>query len=248
MNGVNVMVRRLRKTYATPNGQAREALAGIDLDIAQHEFLSVVGPSGSGKSTLLHMIGAMDQPDEGEIEVDGSSILGVSESERARYRRTIGFVFQRYHLIPALTALDNVMTPVLPYRTRFDKVKRARELLDAVGLGDREQSVPGELSGGEQQRVAVARALINHPHLLLADEPTGNLDSASGEGIIELLQSVRRDYGLTLVVATHDSLIAARTDRVVSLHDGKVVDDLEPRSTKPTRDLLEEISGLDPRA
>ncbi len=149
----------------------------------------------------------------------------MSRSQQADYRRRVGFVFQRFHLIPALSALDNVMAPVLPYRTTFDKRDRARRLLEAVGLGGREHSLPSRLSGGQQQRVAIARALINRPALLLADEPTGNLDSHTGGEILDLLLDLRARYGMTVVVATHDPQIAVRCDRYLRLSDGRITDD-----------------------
>ena len=142
------------------------------------------------------------------------------------YRRTVGFVFQRYHLLPTLTALDNVLAPVLPYRVGFNKTVRARELLDAVGLSGREAALPGELSGGEQQRVAIARALIGRPSLLLADEPSGNLDSRTGEQILDLLVALRAERGVTILIATHEQHIAARCDRLVRLRDGRITDDM----------------------
>jgi putative ABC transport system ATP-binding protein len=186
----------------------------------------VAGPSGSGKSTLLHVIGAMDTPDAGSIVVGGREVTALSRGEQAAYRRTIGFVFQRFHLLPALSVRDNVAAPVLPYRTAYDKFARASELLAAVGLGGRGNSLPSRLSGGEQQRVAIARALINEPGLLLADEPTGNLDSVTGAEIVNLILNLRSRRGMTVIVATHDPLVASRCDRVVKLRDGKVVDDV----------------------
>ncbi|KHD75324.1 ABC transporter [Actinoplanes utahensis] len=185
--------------------------------------VALTGPSGSGKSTLLHLIGAIERLDAGSIVVGGREIGGLSGKELAAYRRTVGFVFQRFHLLPALTALDNVIAPVLPFRTAFDKRQRALELLDLVGLKDRAGALPSQLSGGQQQRVAIARALVNDPPLLLADEPTGNLDSRTGESIVDLLLSLRDDRGATVVVATHDPGLAERCDGSLRLRDGVLV-------------------------
>lgn len=205
--------------------------------------MAVTGPSGSGKSTLLHLIGAMDRPDTGEIEVDGVRVDQLSRRELDTYRRRTGLVFQHFHLLPVLTALDNVLAPVLPRSADFDKVARARELLAAVGLADRERSVPGELSGGEQQRIAIARALIGRPRLLLADEPTGNLDSTTGHEIIELLLSLRDSHGMTLLIATHNVEVAACCDRAIALHDGRVASD-DPVTGKDPSGLLDRIGQL----
>jgi putative ABC transport system ATP-binding protein len=167
-------------------------------------------------------MGALERADSGMVEVAGQDLGGLSRRELAAHRRRVGFVFQRFNLLPALTVADNVMAPVLPYRVDFDKEARARELLAAVGLAGRETSLPSRLSGGQQQRVAIARALINRPPLVLADEPTGNLDSRTGAEIIDLLLGLRAEHGVTIVVATHDAQVAARCDRVVRLVDGRV--------------------------
>jgi putative ABC transport system ATP-binding protein len=187
----------------------------------------------------------MDRPDEGRIEVDGREVTSLPRGGQAAYRRTIGFVFQRFHLLPALSVLDNVVAPVLPYRTSFDKFGRARELLQAIGLGDRATSFPARLSGGEQQRVAIARALINDPGLVLADEPTGNLDSSTGTEIMDLLVGLRHDRGLTVMVATHDPLVAARGDRIVRLRDGSVVEDV-PVTPRAPEVVMGDIGRLGP--
>jgi putative ABC transport system ATP-binding protein len=201
------------------------AIDRIDLKITGGSAVAVTGPSGSGKSTLLHLIGAITPADTGRIDIDGVDLTALTGRKLAAYRRTIGFVFQRFHLLPALTALDNVTAPVLPLRTTYNKTARARELLAAVGLGGRESALPAQLSGGQQQRVAVARALIAKPRLLLADEPTGNLDSTTGAAIMDLLVSLQRQYGMTLVIATHEQHIAERCDRVIGLVDGRIVTD-----------------------
>ena len=207
------------------------ALAGVNLEIPGGASVALSGPSGSGKSTLLHVIGALERPDEGTVTVAGRELATLSRGELAAHRRRIGFVFQRFNLLPALTVIDNVLAPVLPYRTGFDKQARARELLAAVGLEDRETSLPSRLSGGQQQRVAIARALINRPAIVLADEPTGNLDSRTGAGIVDLLLDLREQHAMTIVIATHDHQVAARCDRVVRLLDGRVADDTDVRAS-----------------
>jgi putative ABC transport system ATP-binding protein len=221
--GLAVSLTGVSKTYRRGIGESVTAVDAVTLDILPGQSLALTGRSGSGKSTLLHLIGAMDVPDEGQITIDGTDIAGLRDSERAALRRRIGFVFQRFHLLPALTALDNVLAPVLPYRTDFDKVARARELLGAVGLADRVKHLPSQLSGGEQQRVAIARALINHPGIVLADEPTGNLDTHTGAEIVTVLDHLRTERGITLLVATHDASIAASCDRTLVISDGRIV-------------------------
>jgi putative ABC transport system ATP-binding protein len=181
---------------------------------------------------MLHVIGAMDEPDEGSVQVDGLEVTSLSRNDQASYRRRIGFVFQRFHLLPALTVLDNVIAPVLPYRTDFDRFAKGKKLLAAVGLTGRESSLPSRLSGGEQQRVAIARALINDPGLLLADEPTGNLDSETGGEIVQLILNIRRGRGMTVIVATHDPVVAERCDRVVALRDGRIIGDTRRRKAE----------------
>jgi len=202
------------------------ALRGISLGIEAGEMVAIVGPSGSGKSTLLGLLGGLDTPTSGRVEVDSLDITDMNERQLADVRSAkIGFVFQTFNLIPTLTALENVALPAQFARSRC-KVKpmqRARDLLTMVGLGDRLKHRPAELSGGEQQRVALARAMVNQPVLILADEPTGNLDSASGERVLEALEQMRRETGTTLVVVTHDPSVAARADRVLQLHDGQIV-------------------------
>ncbi len=233
---VEVSVRGVGRTY-----RSTRALDGVDLEIEAGQAVALTGPSGAGKSTLLHLVGAMDLPDRGEIHVGGRRVDGLERRALDRHRRTVGFVFQRFHLLPALSLLDNVLAPVLPRRVGFDRRARARELLASVGLADRERALPGELSGGEQQRVAIARALIGHPPLLLADEPTGNLDSATGQEIVDLLLSIRGEYGMTMLLATHNPEVAAACDRVVRMRDGRVVGD--DRVT-PAADVLDRIGRL----
>ncbi|HEU0102244.1 MAG TPA: ABC transporter ATP-binding protein [Mycobacteriales bacterium] len=225
--GAAVEVTDLRKTYGLDTGQQIIAADHLTLTVQPGSVVAVTGPSGSGKSTLLHLIGAIDRPDSGTIRVDTALVTSLKRGQLAQYRRTVGFVFQRYNLLPALTALDNVLAPVLPYRTSYDKQERARELLAAVGLQGREGSLPSRLSGGQQQRIAIARALINTPRLLLADEPTGNLDSATGADILRLLLDLRNTRGMTILLATHDPAIAAHADRLLRVRDGALIDDID---------------------
>jgi putative ABC transport system ATP-binding protein len=201
------------------------ALAGVDLAIERNSFCLVMGPSGSGKSTLLYLIGGLDRPTAGQIWVDGQSIEGLDENKLARYRRhTVGMVFQSFNLITSMTALENVAFPM-----RFNGVNghsrkaRAMELLARVGLEDRAYHKPNELSGGQQQRVAIARALVNEPQIIMADEPTGNLDTAAGDSIMSVLADLHRN-GTTIVMVTHDPRLVKYANRVVHLLDGRVVD------------------------
>lgn len=215
------------RRFKLADGRSLLALDHVSLRVQRGSAVAVSGPSGSGKSTLLHLIAALDRSDEGGLVVDGQDLRALSRHGRSVYRRQVGFVFQRFHLLPALTVLDNVIAPVLPYRTNFDKQARARELLAAVGLEAHERQLPAQLSGGEQQRVAIARALINGPSLVLADEPTGNLDTRTGAGIMNVLLELRERQGITIVVATHDVDVASRCDRMLRLVDGRLVDDLD---------------------
>jgi putative ABC transport system ATP-binding protein len=221
-DGMEIRVAAARKTYTTPGGVPIKALDGVDLAIPASAVTAVMGPSGSGKSTLLHLIGGMDRPDSGTITCGGVEITDLSRAELVAYRRTVGFVFQSFALLPALTARDNVMLPVIPYAQGTATKVRAEELLAQVGLAGREHALPSQLSGGQRQRVAIARALMNHPRLLIADEPTGNLDSTTGAAILDLLLGIRDSQGTTIVVATHDEQIAARCDQVVPMSDGRV--------------------------
>lgn len=232
------MVMRLRSVTRRYPGLV--ALDSVDLEIDDGEAVAITGPSGSGKSTVLHLIGGMDRPDEGTVEVDGQEL---APRRLDAHRRRTGFVFQRFHLLPALTVLDNVLAPVLPRRVDFDRRARAMELLEAVGLASRADALPSELSGGQQQRVAISRALIGRPGLLLADEPTGNLDSATGREIVDLLFSLRERYGMTLLLSTHDPEVAVSCDRIVRLRDGRVVAD---EQLTPAADVLDRLGGLRP--
>jgi len=202
------------------------AVRGIDLEIYENEMVGIVGPSGSGKSTLLGLIGGLDSPTTGRVEIDGVDITHMSEGRLTEVRNEkIGFVFQFFNLIPTLTALENVALPIqFAQHPKYDPEKRARELLSLLGLQDRLNHRPMELSGGQQQRVAIARALANNPPLLLADEPTGNLDSEASEVVLEALRDVWRGTGTTVVLVTHDRELAARMDRVLHLNDGRLAD------------------------
>ncbi|MFC4006070.1 ABC transporter ATP-binding protein [Nonomuraea purpurea] len=231
--GVAITLRGVSRAHGST-----KALDEVSLEFAAGGATALMGHSGAGKSTLLQVIGGMDLPDSGEIRIDGHALprRGLDA-----HRRRVGFVFQRFHLLPALSALDNVLAPLLPYRVGFDRKARARELLKAVGLAERERALPSELSGGQQQRVAIARALIGRPPLLLADEPTGNLDSATGQEIVDLLLGLREQYGMTMLIATHNPELAATCDRLVRLADGRVTgDDL----VSPAPDVLDRIGRL----
>jgi putative ABC transport system ATP-binding protein len=218
-----VMIRVRDLVMRLPSGgRSLTILDGITLDVATGELLAITGPSGSGKSTLLGLVAGLDRPSSGSIVVGGVDITRLDEDALARFRReTLGYVFQSYHLIPTLTAVENVAVP-LEIAGAPNALVRARALLDDVGLGDRAHHYPVQLSGGEQQRAALARAVALDPGLLLADEPTGNLDSATGTRIIELLLELRRRRGATLVLVTHDDALARHADRVVVLRDGRV--------------------------
>jgi putative ABC transport system ATP-binding protein len=202
------------------------ALRDVSIGIAEGEYLGVVGPSGCGKSTLLHVLGCVDVPTTGLIKFQGRDVSGLSDADRSRLRlREIGFVFQRFFLLPMLTAFENVELPQAEAGVaRTERRARARELLDFVGLGRRADHRPSELSGGEMQRVAIARALANRPRLLLADEPTGELDQATGEQIISLLDRLHAD-GTSVVVVTHDPAVASRARRLITMRDGRIVED-----------------------
>ncbi len=223
MSEIILSAKGLKKTYVM-GSRSLEVLKGVDVEILRGDFVALRGASGTGKSTLLHLIGGLDAPNAGEITFCGRRISDLRESELTDYRnRSVGFVFQSYHLLPELTALENVcLTARIARIPAGTAEKKARELLGRVGLSAREDHKPAELSGGEQQRVAIARALINEPVLLLADEPTGNLDSHTGEGIMDLLKTLRTEKAMALVIATHDAKVAAAAPRVIQLVDGLV--------------------------
>jgi len=222
---------KLCKSYPTANGQL-EVLRDIDLVVRGGEIIAIVGQSGVGKSTLLHLLGALDRPNSGSVEINGTAVFDFNDKDLAAFRnRTVGFVFQFHHLLPEFTALENVMMPALIAGLRPLKMEsRAMELLAEVGLEKRAGHRPGELSGGEQQRVAVARALMNAPDLVLADEPSGNLDRLSSESLHELLWNLSRRHGRTFVIVTHNPDLAGRADRVIELFDGRIKSIRSPRS------------------
>jgi putative ABC transport system ATP-binding protein len=214
----------VRKTFRQGDTDVT-AVGGISFEVNEGQFVSIIGQSGSGKTTLLSLMGSLEKPTAGSIEIDGQDITTLSGAALNRYRcQKIGFVFQAYNLVPNLTALENVMLPMeFAHLNKKGRVERAKQLLDQVGLTDEEQlRKPGLLSGGEQQRVAIARALANHPALILADEPTGNLDSETGKLIFDLLHELSRSENTTILVVTHDLSIAGKTDRALKIKDGKL--------------------------
>jgi lipoprotein-releasing system ATP-binding protein len=214
-----IHVKNIHKSFDT-----LEVLKGVSLDIAKGEIVSIVGPSGAGKTTLLQLIGTLDKPDSGEIRIDNIDFSTLNERELAGFRnRKIGFIFQFHQLLPEFSALENVMIPALIARTDSKKATAsAKELLDYLGLSERLEHKPSELSGGEKQRVAVARALINQPSVILADEPSGSLDSKNKEELHKLLFELRDKFGLTIVIVTHDKELALLSDRVIEMKDGKI--------------------------
>jgi putative ABC transport system ATP-binding protein len=224
-DGVLLSARELRREYHMGDELVR-AVRGVSLDVDRGDYVAIVGPSGCGKSTLLNLLGGIDRPTSGSVAIDGARVDQMRDAEATRFRlRHIGFVFQRFYLMPALSAVENVELPMAEARLpRDERVRRARDLLAYVGLGERRAHRPAQMSGGEQQRVAIARALANKPELLLADEPTGELDAKTGTEMIELLAQVNRD-GTTILVVTHDEELARAARRVVHMRDGLIVDD-----------------------
>jgi putative ABC transport system ATP-binding protein len=235
--------RGLRKEYGRGEGLVR-AVDGVDLDIGAGETVAVTGPSGCGKSTLLHLLGGLDRPSGGEVSLNGRRIDDLGEKALARMRRSdVGFVFQAFHLMEELTAIENVeLSALLAGRSPRAARRRAEELLEQVGLADRARFLPSALSGGQRQRVAIARALSNEPLLVLADEPTGNLDSAATLDVLRLFERLH-EAGQTLVVVTHDARIAATADRMISMRDGAFVD--ETRLSGGTTGQLGALVGLE---
>jgi putative ABC transport system ATP-binding protein len=229
------------------DGNDVRALDGVDLRIESREMVAIMGPSGSGKSTLLHILGALDTPTEGTVAMAGERYDGLDDNALTRLRRDrIGFVFQFFNLLPSLTAQENVLLPALiARRNQAGMQRRAVELLDGVGLGDRAQHTPAELSGGQQQRVSIARALLLEPEVILADEPTGNLDTRSGREILKLLRRMSSEDGLTVVMVTHDPAAAAVADRVVFLRDGRVAGEVQGGSTERVLSFFAELEPIE---
>jgi putative ABC transport system ATP-binding protein len=244
--GAVLEARELSKRYET-DGAPVDALRGVDPQVKQGEFLAVMGPSGCGKSTLLHLLGALDWPTSGEVLLDGEPLSSREERDLTLVRRhRIGFVFQFFNLVAVLTARENVALPaVIDGRSPDEHRQRAEELLGLVGLSEVADKVPSQLSGGEQQRVAIARALMNRPAVLLADEPTGNLDYRNGVEVMRLLSSLH-DQGETIVLVTHDPTVAAHADRVVFLRDGQVADEMDIGPQSGREELLARLIRLDP--
>ena len=221
------------------------ALKGISLHIPEGEFIAIMGPSGSGKSTLMNLVGCLDQPSSGRYILDGYDVSALSDDQLAWIRnRKIGFVFQSYNLIPRASAVHNVEMPLIYAGDNQQRRERAMAALESVGLLERASHLPNELSGGQQQRVAVARALVTDPAILLADEPTGNLDSGNSADILDLLARLRAEHDMTIILASHDPQIAARAERLIRLRDGAVVDDIQLTGDRPVQDVIRHISQL----
>ncbi|ABV33374.1 MULTISPECIES: ABC transporter ATP-binding protein [Pseudothermotoga] len=222
MNTV-IRVENLRKTYKMGDNLVK-AVDGVNLDVFEGEYLIIMGPSGSGKSTLMHLMGCLDRPDSGELYIGNVAVSKLSDAQLAKIRnKMIGFVFQQFNLLPRLTAIENVELPMIYAQVpRAIRRKRAKELLKMVGLSERMSHKPTQLSGGQMQRVAIARALANDPQIILADEPTGNLDTKSGEEILKIFSDLH-SQGLTIVVVTHDPEVAEQGDRIINMRDGKIV-------------------------
>lgn len=219
-----VKVENLNKSYGTGNTRV-DALKDINLTINQGQFVAVVGPSGSGKSTLLHLLGGVDEPTNGKVYVDGVDIYDLSEKELAIFRRRkVGFIFQFYNLVPVLTAEENMLLPILLDQKKINR-EHFEELINILDLNDRRHHLPNELSGGQQQRVSIGRALAYNPSIVLADEPTGNLDSKNSKEIVNLLKISIRKYNQTLILITHDLNIASQADRIITMEDGSIIKD-----------------------
>lgn len=221
-----VKTRGLSKYYTFGSGNQVVALKGVNLTVESGEFVSIMGPSGSGKSTLLNIVGCLDKPTAGDVYIDDVKIdYGNAGNLVQLHRQTMGFVFQGFNLISTMNAIENVWYPMYFNKVpKPERIKRAEELLESVGLKDRTLHLPSELSGGEQQRVAIARALANRPRLILADEPTGNIDSRTGKKIIDLMKKLNKEQGITFIVTTHDNVMANNADRVITITDGEIVD------------------------
>ena len=237
-----IEVRNVHKSFRSGSRRV-EALRGVSCEVERGRFAFIVGPSGSGKSTLLYLMGALDRPTSGEIIVDGQDLVRMTEAEQNAYRRDqIGFIFQAFNLISNLTALQNVLIPFLPRGVTADQRRRAVDLLTEVGLGDRIDHRPYQLSGGEQQRVAIARALVKQPLLILADEPTGELDSKTGDEIYTILRRLQESSGTTLVVVTHDRRFITPDDLVLEIQDGQLASDQEAETVDCTAALNGHLS------
>ena len=217
-------IENLTKVYGEGENQVR-ALDGVSFSVEKGEFLAIIGPSGSGKSTLLHILGGVDRPTSGKVWMDGQDVYAQDEEQLAIFRRRqVGLIYQFYNLIPVLDVVENMTLPVLMDGRKVNE-ERLNELLDTLGLRDRQKNLPNQLSGGQQQRVSIGRALMNAPAVVLADEPTGNLDSKNSQEIVELLKMSNRRYGQTLIVITHDESIALQADRIIAIEDGRIVRD-----------------------
>ncbi|MFC3212420.1 ABC transporter ATP-binding protein [Planomicrobium okeanokoites] len=219
--------RKLTKAFKG-DGVETFALKNIDVTLEEGDFISIIGPSGSGKSTLLSIIGTLDEPTSGELLHEQQPVHKLNSRQLADFRfENIGFIFQQFHLIPTLTAAENIMAPLFGRKVSYDKKQRALDLLQMVGLQDKANSLPSQLSGGQQQRVAIARALVHEPKWLLADEPTGNLDSETGEVIFQLLQTLNKEKGCGVLFVTHDPALAERANRKIEMRDGEIVSDTQ---------------------
>ena len=224
-------IENLTKVYGEGENQVR-ALDGVSFSVEKGEFLAIIGPSGSGKSTLLHILGGVDRPTSGKVWMDGQDVYAQNEEQLAIFRRRqVGLIYQFYNLIPVLDVVENMTLPVLMDGRQVNE-ERLEELLETLGLSDRRKNLPNQLSGGQQQRVSIGRALMNAPAVVLADEPTGNLDSKNSQEIVELLKYSNRKYGQTLIVITHDENIALQADRVIAIEDGRIVRDERIRGAK----------------
>ena len=229
-------IRNLCKVYGKGETEVH-ALKDVSFDIEQGEFVAIVGPSGSGKSTLMHILGGVDVPASGTVNISGTDISGLDETRLAIFRRRhIGLIYQFYNLIPILNVEENMTLPILLDKKKPDR-KLLLELVDKLGLSDRLKHLPNQLSGGQQQRVSIGRALMNHPSLLLADEPTGNLDSKNSKEIIALLRKINKEYNQTVIIITHDERIALSADRVITIEDGQI--------TRDTKDIMDRPVSFD---
>ncbi|WP_300084173.1 ABC transporter ATP-binding protein [Propioniciclava sp.] len=234
------------KDFTTPRRRHARALDDVFLQVVEASAVALMGPSGSGKSTLLHLVGGLDRPTEGQVLVDGRDVGALKGRALADHRRSVGFVFQRFNLIASLTVLDNVLAPTIGGGDARAARRRALDLLEVVGLAACAGVTPDALSGGEQQRVALARALVNSPRFLLADEPTGALDTATGFEVVDLIGGLREAFGTTVLLATHDYAVAARCERIVTLRDGRIASDRTLGAPAEPRTTAERLGALRP--